>query len=104
MSLSTVYKAKEKNLQKKNFLRKSGCKRLNKKRNKGFLTALATAMKKDPTTSIRKHASELKVHEKTVRTAIKEDLSPDFNPLDEAYQKIKQMQLPIQILDHLRTK
>ena len=41
-------------------------------------------IKKDPTTSIRKHANELKVHEKTVRTAIKHDLNPDHNPLDYA--------------------
>ena len=34
--------------------------------------------------SIRKHINELKVHEKTVRTAIKQDLSPDHNPLDYA--------------------
>ena len=41
-------------------------------------------VKKDPTTSIRKHANELKVHEKTMKTSIKQDLSPDFNPLDYA--------------------
>ena len=52
------------------------------KKQKGFLTSLATAIKKEPTTSIRKHTKELKVHEKTVRTAIKQDLSPVFNPLD----------------------
>ncbi len=46
-----------------------------KKRKEGFLTAFATVIKKGPTTSIRKHANELKVHQKTVRTAIK-DLSP----------------------------
>ena len=46
----------------------------------GFLTALATAIKKDPI--IRKHAYELKVHKKTVWKAIKQDLSPDNNPLD----------------------
>ena len=57
---------------------------LNKKRKEGFLTALTSVIKKDPTTSIRKHANELKVHEKTVRTAIKQDLSPDHNPLDYA--------------------
>ena len=39
------------------------------------------AIKKDPTTSIRKHANELEVHEKTVRTAIKQDLSPGLKPL-----------------------
>ena len=49
----------------------------------GFLTALAMAIKKDPT-SIRKYTNELKVHEKTVRTAIKQDLSPYLNPLDYA--------------------
>ena len=32
--------------------------------------------------SIRKHTNELKVHEKTVGTAIKQDLSPDLNSLD----------------------
>ena len=53
-----------------------------KKRIEGFLTALATAIKKDPSTSIRKHANELKVGKKTVRTAIKQDLSPNLNPLD----------------------
>ena len=47
-------------------------------------SALATAIKKDPTTSIRKHANELKVHEKTVRTTIKQDWSPDLILLDYA--------------------
>ena len=47
-----------------------------------FLTALTTMIKKDPTKSIRKHANELKVYKKTVRTAIKQDLSPDLNSLD----------------------
>ena len=57
---------------------------LNKKtKKKTFLTALGTAFK-DPTTSIRKHPNELKVYEKTVRTAIKQDLGPVFNPLDYA--------------------
>ena len=32
--------------------------------------------------SIRKHSNELKVHEKTVRTAIKQNLSPDINSLE----------------------
>ena len=36
-----------------------------------LLTILATAIKKDPTMSIRKHANELKVHDKTVWTTIK---------------------------------
>ena len=34
--------------------------------------------------TIKKHANELKVHEKTVRIAIKQDLRPDLNPLDDA--------------------
>ena len=36
---------------------------------------------KDPTMSIRKHANELKVHKKIGKTAIKQDLIPDLNPL-----------------------
>ena len=56
----------------------------------------------DPPTSIRKHANELKVHEKTVRTAIRKDLSPDLNLLDYTtwgiLEKNKQMQLPIKII------
>ena len=43
--------------------------------------ALATVIK-NSTTSIRKYANDLKAHEKTVRTAIRKDLSPDLNPLD----------------------
>ena len=52
-----------------------------KKWKEGFLTAL-TMVIKDPTASIRKHTTWLKVYKKTVRTAIKHDLSPDHNPLD----------------------
>ena len=59
------------------------------KNEKVFSTALATTIKKDPTTSIRKHTNELKVNVKTVKTAIKQNLSPDLNPA------------PIQILVHL---
>ena len=55
-----------------------------KKVKEGFLTALATVIMKGTTTSIRKHANELKVNEKTVRRAIKQDLSPDHNTLDFA--------------------
>ena len=57
---------------------------LNKKRLERVLIDLATAVKKDLTTSIRELATDLKVHEKTVRRAIKQDLSPDLNPLDYA--------------------
>ena len=39
-------------------------------------------IKKDLTMSIRKQANKSKVHKKTVRIAIKQDLSPDLNPLD----------------------
>ena len=39
-------------------------------------------IKKESKMSIRKHANKLKFHEKSVRTAIKENLSPDLNPLD----------------------
>ena len=50
----------------------------------GFLIPLNTTIKKDPTTSIRKYANKLKVNEKTVRTTIKQALSPDLNSLDYA--------------------
>ena len=64
-------KQRKKNLQKISFLRKSGSGRSNKKRKEGLLTAIATVIKKDPITSIRKHANELKVHGKIMRAAIK---------------------------------
>ena len=57
-------------LQKKSFLKKRGI----WWRIEGFLTALITA-------STRKHANDSKDHEKTVMTAIKQGLNPDFNPL-----------------------
>ena len=66
------------------FLRKSGRGGLNKKWKEGFLTSLPTAIKKDPTRSRRKYANELNVNVKIVRTAIKEDFSPDLKPLDYA--------------------
>ena len=57
---------------------------MNKKRKEGLLTVLVTVIKKDPTTSIRKHVKGLTVHEKTVKTVIKQDLNPDRKPLDYA--------------------
>ena len=71
-------------LQKKSFLRKIWSRVLGKKLIEGFLASLSTAIKRDPTTSKRKHANELKVHEKSVRTAIKQDSSPDLSPIDYA--------------------
>ena len=44
-----------------------------------FLSALAAAIK-DLTASIRKHTNELKVHKKTVKKAIKRELSTDLTP------------------------
>ena len=41
-----------------------------KNEKKTFLTILAMSIKKDPTTSIKMYANELKVHEKTVRIAV----------------------------------
>ena len=92
--------SKEKKIRKKRFLRSRGSRRWNKKR-KGFLTSLATTIKKDSTTSIRKLANELKVQEKTVRTTIQQNLSPDLNPLDLGRFR-KQNKLTIQILVRLR--
>ena len=45
----------------------------------GFLIAHATPIKKDSTMSIRKDDNELKVPEKTVKTLIKQEFSPDIN-------------------------
>ena len=67
--------------EKKSLLRKRGSGRLNQKGKKFFLIALATAIKKETTSSIRKDATELKVNTKTIRTANKYDFSQDFNSL-----------------------
>ena len=66
-------------LQKKSFLRKRESRLSNQKQKEGFFFI---PIKMDPTTSIRMYSYELKVKEKIVRTAIKQDLSPDLNPLD----------------------
>ena len=58
---------------------------LKKNEKKFFVTALAMAIKKDPTTSIRKQVNELIVHEKTLGTAIKQDLSLYLYPLITLY-------------------
>ena len=50
--------------------------------------SICYTFKKGLTTSIRKHANKLKVHKKTVRTVIKQDLSSDFNPPDYAMWSI----------------
>ena len=62
-------------------------------------------IKKDSTTSIRKHANELRVHEKIVKPAIKYDLIPDIKPLDYTIWgvlKNKKMQLPDPNIGSLR--
>ena len=64
------------------FKKKRGWRGLNQKQKESFLTAFATAIKKDTTTSIRKYAYELKVHEETVKTAIKQHFSPDLHLFD----------------------
>ena len=91
--------SEEKNWQKKSFLRKRWSGGLNKKWKESFL--IATAIKKDPT----KHTNELKVIEKTVRTAIKQDLRLDLNPPWLHYVgcfRKQNMLLPTQIFVHLR--
>ena len=61
---------------------------MNKNWKEGFLSVLAIAMKKNSTMLIKKHFKELKVHKKTARTAIKQDLSQDLNPFDYAIWRI----------------
>ena len=78
--LCLLYTKQRKDILLKNsFLRKWRIEKKKKKKKQGFLTALTTAIKKNPTTSIRKHANEFWVHEKTVRTAIKQGLNLDLN-------------------------
>ena len=55
-----------------------------KKRKEGFLTALDTAIEKDPHNISKKACYWIESPRKTVRTAIKQDLNPDHNPLDYA--------------------
>ena len=66
----------------KQFFKEKGEWRIKQKRKEGFLTVLTTAIKKEPITSIKKHASELEVHEKMVGTVIKRDLISDHNSFD----------------------
>ncbi len=73
---------RKKKLQKKEFFyRKGKVGDWRKERKEGLLTSLRPLIKKHSTTLIGKRANELKVNEKTVRTAIKQDLSPDLKPL-----------------------
>ena len=66
------------------FYRKCGRGGLNKKWIKSLLIALAPAIKKDPSNFNKKVSNELKVHERTVSRANKQDSNPDHNPLDYA--------------------
>ena len=50
-----------------------------------FFNALATIIKNDLKTTIRKHVNVLKVPEETMRTVIKHDVDPDINPLITLY-------------------
>ena len=97
--------SKEKKFTEKELFKEKREWRIEQKQKESFLTALATAIKKEPTASIRKHANELKVSEKTVRTAIKQDLNQDFNPVNYAIWGVlenKTNATPIQILVRLR--
>ena len=89
----------------KTFLRKSRERRIEQKQKRRlFNCSFAVTIQKNLMTSIRKHSSELKVHEKTVWSEINEDLSSYFNPLDYAIWGIlegKQQQFPIQIFVRL---
>ncbi len=53
---------------------KPGSAGVNKKRYQDFIDALKTKIAKNPTTSIRKIAVDLKVNPKTVRTTLHDDL------------------------------
>ena len=66
-------------LQKKSFFKEKGEWKIEQKRKEGFLTALTTVIKKDPTKSIRKHANELKVHKKKLWRQQRQDWTPDLD-------------------------
>ena len=87
--LCLLYTNKEKKFTGKElFKEKRGGEGWTKKGKEGFLTGLTTVIKKDPTMSIRNHTNELKVHKKTVRTEIKEDLCPGlFNGEIDSFVK-----------------
>ena len=65
--------------------REGGGLKKSKQNERRLLTPLATVIKKGPTTSIRKHDNGVKVHEKTMRISIKQDLSPDLKHLITRY-------------------
>ena len=54
--------------------------KVSKKLKEDFLTALATVIKKDPTTTLKKRVNELKVHENTVGTAINKISAQTLTP------------------------
>ena len=76
---SSVYRIQSDFFYSKRAFKERGKCRIEQKRNDNFLTATATVIKKNSTKSRRKHSNDLKVHEKTVRTAIKQDLNLDLN-------------------------
>ncbi len=73
-SLRTVYNINKTIDMGNGIQRKPSSVGVNKKWNRDFIDALKTKIAKDPTTSIRKKAAELKVKPKTVRTAVHGDL------------------------------
>ena len=82
--MSPIYKAKNFFSTEKELFKEKGEWGIELKKKRRLFIVLATVIRKDPTTLIRKHADELKVHKKNVRTTIKQDLSPDLNPLENA--------------------
>ncbi len=74
VSLRTVYNVKKATYMGSVIQRKPGNGGVNKKQNRDSIDALKTKIAKDPTTSIRKIAAELKLDPKTVRTAVHDDL------------------------------
>ena len=69
--------SKEKLSSEKSFLKEKGKQRVEKKIKRRLFNCFRNGDYEGPTASIRKHAIELKVHEKTMKTAIKQDLSSD---------------------------
>ena len=72
VSLSTVYKANKKFFTEKELFKEKWELRIEQKIKRRLFIDL-TMVIKGPHNTYKKHANELKVHEKTVRTAIKQD-------------------------------
>ena len=77
---------KENFLSEREYFKKTENGGLNKNRSEGFFNFSRHGDLEGPNRIIRKYANELEVNEKSVKTAIKQDLNPDVNLLNTLYE------------------